>query len=142
MKSAASAILLAMTLATAAAAQEQTPSLASPPPASPDYSRDSLMRIFSVDETAPERRRSIEFHPGWIDFRLLGTRVRFSPFFAPLQGSEHRINREWPDPFSLTGAEIAQTPETFRRTRASSAELRALERRIRETSKVKVSGQQ
>lgn len=137
MKASTSAILLAMLLGTAAAAQEQTPSRTTTASA-PDYSRESLMRIFVVDQQE-EKRRSIEFHPGWIDFRLLGTRVRFSPFFAPLSGSEHLTNREWPDPFSLTGAEIAQTPATFRRTRETNAELRALERRVRATSKVKVA---
>lgn len=132
MKASTLAILLTMTIASAAAAQDSTTST------TPDYSRESLMRIFVV-EAQQEERKSIEFHPGWIDFRLLGTRVRFSPFFAPLSGSEHRTNREWPDPFSLTGAEIAQTPATFRRTRETNAELRALERRVRATNKVKVS---
>ena len=145
MKTSTSAILLAMMLATGAAAQSETTSGtasgATPPPAEPDYSREGLIRIFSVDQREPERRPAVEIHPGWIDFTRLGTRVRFSPFFAPLQGSEFDTSRQWPDPFALTGTQIAMTPANFRRTRETNAELRALEKRIRKSNKVKVSGQ-
>lgn len=128
----AAATLLSLVLATGASAQEQ-------PTPDPDYSRDNLMRIFVVEEQMPENQPRIELGPGWIDFRALGMRWRFSPLFAPLPGSELSETKSWPDPFLLTGTVIAQTPRTFRRNREVNAELRGLERRVKATTKVKVN---
>ena len=136
MKSLLSALLL-VTLATSALGQE-SPSVAPTPPPTPDFSRDNLTRILSYTEVEAERPRNIEFGWGYIDFRLLGIRVKFSPIFAPLPGSVPHQTKEFPDPFALTGASIATTPENFRRGREVSSELRKIEKRIRETSTVKV----
>jgi hypothetical protein len=130
MKPTAAAIVL-LALAIPLAAQEAP---------RPDYSKDNLLRLFAGEER-PEPPPRFEFHPGWIDFRLFGQRFRFSPLLGALPGSELGTTKQWPDPFALTGAEIAQTPETFVRRREVNAELRRLERRIRRTSKVKVDAQ-
>lgn len=109
-------------------------------PTKPDYSREALLRIFSVNIPPPQRERAIEFGFGTIEFKALGTRWRFIylPIFAPLSGSIRRTNAELPNPFALTGTEIAYTPRTWRHDREMSRELRRIERMERERAKVRV----
>ena len=131
------AVLIATLLLASSAAAQQ--SLRDPDP--PDFSRDTLLRLFAEGEERedPEGRFSHSF--GAIEFRAAGMRWRigYLPFFVPLSGSQPWVNgQRWPDPFALTGTEIAQTPRTWRSQRAMSAELRRIERRIRETSTVRV----
>jgi hypothetical protein len=113
-----------------------------PPPSAddPDYSRDTLLRLFADaperEEIDPRFRHSI----GAVDFKALGMRWRigYLPFFAPFQGSYLTTNREWPDPFTLTGTAYASPPRTWRRGREMSAELKRIERRLRKDSSVVV----
>jgi|SRR5687768_11384514 hypothetical protein len=107
----------------------------------PDFSRDTLLRLFADadlerEEVDPRFRHSI----GAVDFKAMGMRWRigYLPFFAPFQGSYLTTNREWPDPFTLTGTAYASPPRTWRRGREMSAELKRIERRLRKDSSVVV----
>ena len=106
----------------------------------PDYSRDTLLRLFANtperEELDPRFRHSL----GAVDFKALGVRWRlgYLPFFAPFQGSYLTTNREWPDPFTLTGTAYASPPRTWRRSREMSAELKRIERRLRKDSSIVV----
>jgi hypothetical protein len=134
------ALLLTILLATAAAAQEAVPpSIVTPAPApAPDYSNDSLMRLFRPEEPrqAPERRFHWTF--GGVEFRALNMRWRIAylPILPPLPGSVPKTNREAIDPFVLTGTEFAMTPRTFKTRRLINSELRRIERMERERGKV------
>ena len=105
----------------------------------PDYSRDTLLRLFAdapeVEAGDPNFRHSL----GAVDFRALGMRWRigYLPFFAPFQGSYVTTNREWPDPFQLTGTSYATLPRT-RRSRAMSTELKKIEKRLKKDASVVV----
>lgn len=117
-------------------AQESQPEQPQPVP---DYSRDTLLRLFA--DASEDDDEQLEMHIGVIDYRTARARWRFGylPFFAPFQGSLPWLNsHRWPDPFILTGTEIPQTSRTWRDQRAMSAELRRLERRIRDTSSIRV----
>lgn len=127
MRTTAPIVLAALLALPALARQQEEQSVAKP-----DYSKDTLIRIFSVDIGTPEREKRIEYEFGAISFKALGQRWRYSylPFLAPLQGSRfnHVTQSSWPDPFTLTNTEIAQTPRTYRARRARTAELRRIER--------------
>lgn len=139
-------ILVSMLLITAAAsAQDATQRVPMAPldqidTEDPDYSRDTLLRLFADaperEEIDPRFRHSI----GAVDFKAMGMRWRigYLPFFAPFQGSYLNTNREWPDPFTLTGTAYASPPRTWRRSREMSAELKRIERRLRKDSSVVV----
>ncbi|HKO58851.1 MAG TPA: hypothetical protein VJ276_23490 [Thermoanaerobaculia bacterium] len=126
-------MLLALGIAGAAAAQEQQ----NAPP--PDFSRDRLREILTVDGGPPEPAGRIEFLPGAIVFRALGMRWRFNAFAAPLPGSVRTTTGYDVDPFALTGTEIAQTPRTWVSRRAVNAELKRIDRTERERAKIKVN---
>ena len=129
-------LIMTLLLATSAAAQQSFRD-----PESPDFSRDTLLRLFAEGEEREDPEARFRHRFGVIDFRAAGMRWRigYLPFMVPLSGSQPWVNgQRWPDPFVLTGTEIAQTPQTWRSQRAMSAELRRIERRVRETSTVRV----
>jgi hypothetical protein len=138
-------LLTLMMIAAASYAQDATQRVPMAPleeidPSDPDYSRDTLLRLFADaperEEIDPRFRHSL----GAVDFKALGIRWRvgYLPFFAPFQGSYLTTNREWPDPFTLTGTAYASPPRTWRRSREMSAELKRIERRLRKESSVVV----
>ncbi|HUP49421.1 MAG TPA: hypothetical protein VNA04_11590 [Thermoanaerobaculia bacterium] len=131
------ALILTLLLTATAAAQEEEQ--AQEPP--PDYSRDTLLRIFADNPEREEEEQRVRVRLGVVDIRAAGMRWRvgYLPFYMPLHGSMPWLNgHRWPDPFILTGTEIAHTSRTWRDQRAMSAELRRLERRLRQTSTVTV----
>ena len=118
--------------------QETEPEQAAP---KPDFSRDTLVRLFSEDIEREKVERRVEFGFGYVDFKALGMRWRvgYLPIMAPMQGSQPWLNGDrWPDPFALTRTEIASPPRTWRQSRAMSAELRRIEKRLKSTATVKV----
>ena len=118
-------------------AQEETPTTSTAPP---DFSKDTLVRMFA-ETTIEAPRERVDFGFGYVDFRALGMRWRvgYLPFLAPMQGSQSwRVDHRWPDPFILTGTSIATTPRTFARTREVNSELRRLERRLKKDAQVTV----
>lgn len=127
----ASATILALLLvAGAAAAQEQR---------KPDYSRPTLMRIFVVQAPTEEGER-VRYRMGVVDFNALGTSWRFNylpALLMPLSGTETGVTQTWPDPFALTGTQIATSPRAWRTRRAMSQELERIE--ATERAKVRVN---
>lgn len=117
----AAVLLAAALMALPAAAQER---------ARPDYSRDSLLRLFA-DEPV-EADRAVTFHAGAVEFRALGSDWRFvyAPLLAPLSGSVPKTTREWPDPFQLTGTSLPGPPRIVR-PREIERELRGIRARAR-----------
>jgi hypothetical protein len=136
------ALILLLLLPSAAAAQEPPPAEASPAAeTSPDYSRDTLLRLFADNPDREESDPRVKVHFGAIDFRFAGMqwRIGYLPFFVPLQGSQPWLHQDrWPDPFILTGTQVAYGPRTWRDQRALTSEVRKLERRLRESSSVVV----
>ena len=134
-------LLIVFLAATSAAAQSSfTPE--PPPPVQVDFSRDTLLELFAdIPEPEEYPESSFRHRFGSIDFRALGVRWRigYLPFFVPLSGSEPWVNgQRWPDPFTLTGTQIPNTPRSFRRGRAMNAELRRIDRITKEQATVTV----
>ena len=130
----ATVLILSILMVSSVAAQETSPE--------PDYSRDTLLEIFMNTPEREETEPRVRVSFGAIEFRAIGARwkIGYLPFFMPLPGSMPWVNgQRWPDPFALTGTEIARPPRTWRDQRALSSELRRIERRIRETSTVQVT---
>lgn len=127
------ALILTLGLAGVAGAQENGQQ--APPP---DFSRDRLRQILTVDE-APERPGRVEFLPGAIVFRALGMRWRFNAFAMPFPGSVRTTTGFNVDPFALTQTEFAQTPRTWVSRRAVNAELKRIDRTERERAKIRVN---
>ena len=131
----ASAALFVFLFASAAFGQESDSTKA-------DYSRPTLIRIFSVDTTPPDVEPPVRFRVGAVDFRALGTSWRFVylPIMMPLQGSRMGVTNEIPDPFALTNTMIATSPRVARqRRRAINNELRRIEKSEKaKRAKVKV----
>ncbi len=128
-------IALLLTTANAALAQDE------PQTKQPDYSRETLIRIFSNEPEREKVEARVRYSFGAIDFRAFGMRWRvgYLPFFMPFPGSMPWVNgQRWPDPFLLTGTEFATTPRTFRQQRNMNAELKRIEKKVREAQKVKV----
>lgn len=102
-----------------------------------DYSREKLLRLLAGTPEKPRTAHDVEFGLGTISFRALGTRWRIAylPFFMPFPGTYMTPNRQWPDPFLLTGTEYASPPRTWRQARDMNAELRRIERKAREKDK-------
>ena len=122
--------LLLLSLAATATAQEAEPIEET------DYSRDTLLRLFADNPIREETEPRVRLSVGAIDFRVRGARFRigYLPFFMPLQGSMPWLHsHRWPDPFTLTGTELPYTARTWRDERALSAEVRRIERRLRES---------
>ncbi len=111
------------------------------PPQSPNYSRDALLQIFANEAERGKAEPRIQHSFGQISFKALGMRWRigYLPFFVPLPGSRPWLNSDrWPDPFLLTRTEFASPPRTWRQSRDMSAELRRIERRVKDKATVKV----
>ena len=133
-------VLALVTLVAAAslAAQEASPADAATVTPKPDYSTQSLMRLFRPEDPRPPVEKRFTWHFGSVEFKALHMRWRIAylPIVAPLPGSVPRTNREMIDPFALTGTEFATTPRTFRTRRAMSSEMRRIERLERERAHV------
>ena len=129
--------LAVMLLALPAMAQEEATATTTAPP---DYSKDTLTRLFSEEITVEAPRdRNFKAGFGYIDFRALGMRwhIGYLPFLAPMQGSQQwRVDHRWPDPFILTGSSLATTPRSFARSKEVSAELRKLEKRLKKDAQI------
>ena len=107
----------------------------------PDFSRDTLLRLFAENPDREEVEPSFRHELGMIEFktRNIRWRVGYLPFFLPLHGSQPwDHDQRWPDPFILTGTEIAHTSRTWRDRRALSSELRRIDRKVRESAVVRV----
>jgi hypothetical protein len=127
------AILLALlTLAGSAVAQETRTRA--------DYSRDTLLRLFQA--AAEDYDQPIRYDRGAVEFRALGTTWRFNYLpMRPLSGSWlTTAGREWPDPFTLTGTQIATSPRAWRTQRQINSELRRIEATERAKVRVTVGG--
>ena len=108
----------------------------------PDFSRDTLLRLFAENPDREEAEPRFRHEIGRIEFttRNIRWRVGYLPFFLPLHGSQPwDQDQRWPDPFILTGTEIAHTARTWRDRRAMSSELRRIDRKVRESAVVRVS---
>lgn len=129
MKAAATLIILLLAAGTVMAQEEATP----------DYSRDTLLRLLARDET-PRRTGDVQFHVGAIEFGALGTRWRFNylPIMMPLPGTRFTTTREWPDAFALTNTPIATPPRAWRTMREVNAELRRIDRVTKPNATIKV----
>lgn len=93
----------------------------------PDYSRETLLRVFADAEEPDDQ--PVRFHVGAVEFRALGTRFLFAYVpLMPLPGSVVRTTQQWPDAFSLTGTSLPMTARAWRSQRARNAELRRIER--------------
>lgn len=108
----------------------------------PDYSRDTLLRLFADNPEREDADSRFQHQFGAIEFRTknIRWRVGYLPFFLPLHGSvpwDH--DQRWPDPFVLTGTEIAHTARTWRDRRAMTSEMRRIERKVRESAVVRVT---
>ena len=127
---------LTFLIATTAAAQQQ---FREEPP---DFSRDTLLRLFAEAPEREEADSGFQHRLGMIEFRAAGARWRvgYLPFFLPLHGSmPWNHHQRWPDPFVLTQTEIASTPRSWRDQRQMSSELRRIERKLRESQRVVVN---
>lgn len=134
-------LAILLLVATAAFAQEEQPPPPPPPPPA-DYSKDALLQIFGTEIEKENAERNFQHQFGAISFKALGMRWRigYLPFLMPLPGSEPwRPGERWPDPFRLTGTQLASPPRTWRQMRDMSAELRRIERRLKESQTVKVT---
>ena len=132
-------LLLALTVV----AQEAAPPATEPaPPPAPDFSRDTLVKMFSEEMTVTAKAEPrVKDGFGYIDFRALGMRwhVGYLPFFAPLQGSIPWVNQDrQPNPFLLTHTEYATTERTFVRKRDVDRELKKLEKRLKKDAQITV----
>jgi len=122
-------VLLSALMAGPLAAQEAQPK--------PDFSRDSLQRFVMEIPVAPEPQRRVIFHIGAIEFTALGMPWQIG-LMLPMSGSGFTTSREWPDPFALTGTQIATSPRAWRTQRALSSELRRIERSERAKIRIRV----
>lgn len=124
----ASAAILALFLATSAAAQDAQVR---------DYSKDTLLRLF-VDAGGQEKENPIRYRRGAIEFRALGTSWHFNYLpMMPLSGTLGGVSQELPDPFALTNTQIATPMRAWRTRREINAELRRIE--ATERAKIKVT---
>ena len=130
MKATATALLVVLLAATTARAQSDD---------RPDYSRDNLQRILSVNADERRDEHNVQYDIGAISFRALGTRWRFNylPLMMPLAGTRPTTTWEWPDAFSLTNTPIAMPARAWRASRQMSAERKRIERMSKATVKVK-----
>lgn len=102
----------------------------------PDYSRDTLLRLFADagNEYDDDDLRGVRYRLGSVEFRALGTSWRFNylPIMVPFSGTGPGFNGEitntLPDPFMLTNTPIATAPRAWRTQRQRNAELRRIER--------------
>lgn len=126
--------ILALLLSAGAAGAQES--------ASPDYSRGRLQELFVESESDS----GIRYSPGAVTFRALGTTWRYNyiPIMLPLSGSGMgmgAVTQEWPDPFALTGAQIATPFHAWRTERQKNRELMRIERLERPRFRVEVNAQ-
>jgi hypothetical protein len=132
------AFVIVLALAGDIAAQEKP--VANPP----DYSREKLIQIFANDPVREKVEPNVRWGFGYVDFRALGMRWRMAylPIMFPLSGSIPWRNNgafgSLPDPFELTGTEIASPPRTWRQARDMSAELKRIEHSEKTKARVTV----
>ena len=127
MKATATLVILAALCTVPAFAQEEP---------KPDYSRENLQRFVAAIPEPPKPERRIRFYWGAIEFGALGQKWRFAPML-PLSGSGLRTTQEWPDPFALTGTQIATPKRAWYTQRKVNAELKRIEKMERAKISVK-----
>jgi hypothetical protein len=97
--------------------------------------------VAEIPERPEPGKRNVRFYFGGVEFRALGMdwRIVYLPIMVPLSGSELRTNNTLPDPFLLTGTEIASPPRTWHTQRRFKAEMHRIEKteraRVRAKSK-------
>jgi hypothetical protein len=128
----ASATILSIFLLTASAAAQNSAPVR-------DYSKDTLLRLF-VNAAKQESENPIRYRNGAVEFRALGTSWSFNylPMMA-MHGTLNGVTMEVPDPFQLTGTQIATTPRNWRTRREVNAELRRIEKTERAKIRVTVN---
>ncbi|HUP61567.1 MAG TPA: hypothetical protein VNA69_14230 [Thermoanaerobaculia bacterium] len=128
----ATALFVLLLAAGSALAQEAT---------RPDYSRDTLMKLFVDGKEQPVRDSNMRFHVGAVEFGAIGTRWRFNylPIMAPLAGTRFGVTREWPDAFSLLGTPIATPRRAWRTQRLVDAELKRIEKVTKPKVKIRIT---
>ena len=99
----------------------------------PDYSRQTLVKIFAPHEIdlPPRPPARVQWHLGYVDFRALGMdwRVAYLPIAAPLAGTRLNETATLPNAFALTNTPIANSRPLV--LDEPSHEVRAEVRRIR-----------
>lgn len=102
-----------------------------PPEGTRDFSRGTLLRLFSEDEDPPSREGNVQWSFGAVEFKAAGMRwkIGYLPFMVPLPGSL-MTTTGWnlPDPFLLTNTEFATMPRNFRDRREMNSEMKRIER--------------
>ena len=114
-----SAMVLALLLVAGGAMAQDEPR--------PDYSRDQLLRLFvaASPEVAQRNYRDVggTVHAFGTSFQIHALPM----LLMPLSGSVLRTTQEWPDPFALTGTQIATSQRAWRTRRTINRELRRIE---------------
>lgn len=130
--------LATLLLPLAVIAQESAPAPPSPPQ-SPDFSRPTLLRLFSGENAPRSVDPRIEVEAGRVVVRTKWLNILgYLPFFAPLYGSYPTTTRQMIDPFIMTHTEYAQTPKTWAAVRAQNAEARRIQR-LEKEAKIKAT---
>ena len=122
------------------------PALAQEDPTDPDYSRDTLLRLFADagNDIDDADMRAIRYRLGSVEFTALGTSWRFNylPIMVPFSGTGAGFNGQntntLPDPFMLTNTQIATSPRAWRTQRQKNEELRRIERTERSRMRIEV----
>lgn len=114
-----SAIILALLLVAGSAMAQDEPR--------PDYSRDQLLRLF-IAASPEEAQRTYRDVGGTVHAFGTSFQIHALPMLLmPLSGSVLRTTQEWPDPFALTGTQIATSQRAWRTRRNVNRELRRIE---------------
>ena len=129
----ASATILALLLVTATAAAQDSPAQTR------DYSKDTLQRLFA-NAAQQEGENPVRRTRGALEFNAFGTswRLNYLPrIMMAMHGTLDGVTNVVPDPFALTGTEIATSPRSWRTRREVNRELRRIE--ATERAKVRVT---
>lgn len=102
-------------------------------PATPDFSRPTLLQIFSGGN-APRSSDPFKAEAGQVTLKTHSTNVKigYLPFLTPLPGSYPTTTRQMINPFEMLHTEIPQTARTWASGREANRELRRIERLERE----------
>lgn len=138
MKASAALIALLLLLASPAVAQDSD--------SDPDYSRDTLLRLFAEagNDIDDADMRAIRYRLGSVEFTALGTSWRFNylPIMVPFSGTGAGFNGQntstLPDPFMLTNTQLATSPRSWRTVRRKNEELRRIDRTERQRMQVEI----
>ncbi|HYC61641.1 MAG TPA: hypothetical protein VEK79_18945 [Thermoanaerobaculia bacterium] len=128
----ASATILALLLVAGTAVAQDSP-------ASSDYSKDTLQRLFA-NAAQQEGENPIRRTRGALDFNAFGTswRLNYVPrIMMAMHGTLDGVTNVVPDPFALTGTQIATSPRSWRTRREINRELRRIE--ATERAKIRVT---